>query len=259
MAFCRSPQPPQPWRRCLGHRQPGGSSHPRPPQPQVPSKSSSLLSIDSHPDTVNTQRVCLLLSHYFLSCRPAKCGLAKQFRMGCMVMRRSSILPSAFTQPIVIREDTEYLSFGDGCGGGVPANAGRSGSMGGGSSSGLGGSCAALNPTSAPADETGPLPMYEDTQFLTGSLQGGFGGGEGQQQSAGGVVASSGLGGSGSFGSGGFGSGGFGGDDTGLLVREDTCFLPDAPVAGDSLPGLVIYSKDCLSVRPGTSTNSRQL
>ena len=135
----------------------------------------------------------------------------------CLVLCRSSILPSAFTQPICIREDTEYLSFGDGAA--LPASRADTSLRGSGGDGGSGN--AGQAPAAAPgADETGPLPMYEDTQFLTGPSVGG------SRQPSGELGARGGNGG---------GSGGGGGDDTtGLLVREDTCFLPDAPVAGET-------------------------
>lgn len=125
----------------------------------------------------------------------------------------------------MIREDTEYLSFGDGRGGGLATAAGGAFP----SSSTAGGDIGAA--AAAPGDETGPLPMYEDTQFLTGPLPGSIAGGNGQQPAGSDSAAATASGGGGGFGGSGFG---FGGDDTGLLVREDTCFLPDAPVAGES-------------------------
>jgi hypothetical protein len=131
---------------------------------------------------------------------------------GPLVVCRSSILPSAFTQPIMIREDTEYLSFGDGSLTHAPGATALRGTSGAG---GSGGREAAAVPSAA--DETGPLPMYEDTQFLTGPAA-----------SSGGQLSGT----RGRTGSG--GSLGDGDDTAGLLVREDTCFLPDAPVAGET-------------------------
>jgi hypothetical protein len=110
----------------------------------------------------------------------------------------------------MIREDTEYLSFGDG----IPPPSSSANAVPSTSSSGGAGHEAAG--ISSAADETGPLPMYEDTQFLTGP------------------VAGSGSRSSGGIGAGERTGGGCGGDDsTGLLIREDTCCLPDAPVAGE--------------------------
>ena len=126
---------------------------------------------------------------------------------------RSSILPSAFTQPICIREDTEYLSFGEAAS--LPSAGGHS--PGGGEGNGGSSSQAAAAPPAA--DETGPLPMYEDTQFLTGPLASSGRRPSGEMKAAGRTGGGGGI--------------GNGDDTTGLLVREDTCFLPDAPVAGE--------------------------
>lgn len=151
------------------------------------------------------------------SCPRRTCFCQRKFLNAA---RRSSILPSAFTQPICIREDTEYLSFCDGAA--LPASGGHQ-TLSSSGEGGRGGSQAGAAPSAA--DETGPLPLYEDTQFLTGPSA------SSRRQPSGEMGAEGGTGGCGGI---------SGGDDPiGLLVREDTCFLPDAPVAGatKSRPG----------------------
>lgn len=135
---------------------------------------------------------------------------------GSGLSRRSSILPSAFTQPIVIREDKQYGSFG--IGGRAPGLGGGATFHGSGSAS-FGGSGGDV----PSAEETGPLPMYEDTQFLSGPVSGGdsFGGGV--------------------FAGGGFGGGSAADETGGLLVREDTCFLPPAATEAEATGGLGLY------------------
>lgn len=125
----------------------------------------------------------------------------------------------------MIREDTEYLSFGDGA---APSSRPVDsvtchGSIGGGH-----GSEAAAAAAGA-AEDTGPLSMYEDTGLLSGSI---VDGGAGGQQSAGTAADHAAGAAAGAAAGRASGGGGFGGDDTGLLIREDTCCLSDAPVAG---------------------------